>query len=252
MNHKIYTGLVLRKYPLREADDIVSFWSWEEGKVRLLARSVRKQTSKLKAILAPAAWMQLYAVPSGQMAVVTSASIIKNYPKIPSSLESTSVLFSVLEMVSKATGDDQPNEKISLLLQDSLAFLDEHDEAQKHLDFYIIFIRELMSALGFRFDLSSCSKCGKGDFSGSRPYLDRYGFSVICQPCTKYFPAVEKIDLQVWEYLNKLEIEKGFQQANTADKSTKLKTSQALSRYFQFVIEREIKSQKFLEQNLAL
>lgn len=46
MYHK-YTGVILKKFPLNEADELVTIYTREHGKMRTLARSVRQIQSKL-------------------------------------------------------------------------------------------------------------------------------------------------------------------------------------------------------------
>ena len=117
MNHKILNGLVLKHSPLREADEILTLWSWEEGKARVLARAVRKSSSRLRAVLAPVSWLSLQVAPSRRLAVVVDAKVRKSYPEILKNLSHLAIVFNVFEVLMRATPDGEPNQQVSRLLR---------------------------------------------------------------------------------------------------------------------------------------
>ena len=42
------TGIILKKQPLNESDEIITFYTKENGKIRALAKSVKSSKSKLQ------------------------------------------------------------------------------------------------------------------------------------------------------------------------------------------------------------
>ena len=43
-----HTGIILKKQPLGEADELITLFTKEQGKVRVLAKSVKSAKSKLQ------------------------------------------------------------------------------------------------------------------------------------------------------------------------------------------------------------
>ncbi|PIR97671.1 MAG: DNA repair protein RecO [Candidatus Doudnabacteria bacterium CG10_big_fil_rev_8_21_14_0_10_41_10] len=250
MNYKTFTGMVLRHDPLRETDEIVTFWSWEEGKVRLLVRGVRKQDSRLKTILSPLTWLALHAVPSSYLPVVTSAKAIKSFSGISSSLNGFALIFGVFEMVLKTTPDGQPNEELTMLLRKGLEHLDEGKSAG--LDFMIDFKLGLFSALGYQLSFSRCVHCQSenSEREGQTGHFSQLAAGLLCKNCHYRFSDAKSTDLRLFQYLNKLGSTETQFLITPAGDYLKKQADGLLSDFLLFVTEREMKSKKFLEQNI--
>lgn len=250
MRYKTYTGIVLKTQPLQEADEVLTFWSWEQGKARLRARGVRRSTSKLRASLLPLAWVSLQVVPSEFLPVIINGRRLKNYSPLTSDLLSLAAVFHLFELVLKTTADRQPNPAISVLLRESLDYLEKTKAA--NLDFLIIFRLRLLAALGYGLSCGRCALCGLVLDGNRTPFVSEILLGLVCSPCQKKVKEARPLDLQVFHYLRKLE-EKDFRfGVSSVTESVKAQAERLLLSFFQTLIERQINSSQFLAENMKV
>ena len=248
MNYKSYTGVMLKHAPYREADEIVTFWSWEQGKVRFLARGVRKTESRLKGILTPLSWLSVRSAQSHYLPVITGVEVVHKYSKAASRLGSMSAAFNIFESVLSTTPDTEPNQEISLLLKNSLQYLDRNESASD--DFFNFFRLKLVIALGYGFNAQECVECSRPAKNIKLFRVSVLGSGLLCDNCSVYFKDVQIIDSSALQYIIQLKElnESGFE--GMKGKNGRNEASKIIGDYFTFLTERKMKSEKFLKENI--
>ncbi|MDL2363365.1 MAG: DNA repair protein RecO [Patescibacteria group bacterium] len=125
MNQLTSKGIVLTRTDYGEADRIITLLTPEAGKLRLMARGVRKQKSKL------AGGIELFSVSDvtyihgrGAIQTLISARLLTHFGNIVSSIERVQLGYELLKMLNKAT-EDQPEPEYFDLLQAGLHALDQ-------------------------------------------------------------------------------------------------------------------------------
>ena len=118
-------GIVLTKTDYAETDRILSFLTSGHGKVRAIAKGVRKSKSKL------AGGIELFSVSDltliigrGEINTLISTRLVRHYGNIVKSIERTNLAYELLKIVNKAT-EDEPEAAYFKLLDQSLAALDD-------------------------------------------------------------------------------------------------------------------------------
>lgn len=250
MQYKTYTGIVIQHRPLREADEVVTVWSWEEGKVRLLARSLKRSTSRLKRVLMPLSWLEFKVVPSEFLPVIISARAVKNSTFLANSLEHLALVFNLFEMILRATPDREPNEKISLLLRESWENLNDR-KADDTLAFLINFKRSLISALGYQIQFDSCVVCRNSLTQHKISYFSNISFGFVCESCREKIVDAMAMDFKTRSQLSQLEQAGMAFPKISIPNSAKVKIDRFLSDLFYLLTERQLKSSRFLQENIA-
>ena len=127
MNRYITTGIVLNRTDYGEADRILSFITPDRGKVRAIAKGVRKSQSKL------AGGIELFSVSDltlivgrGELNTLISSRLVRHYGNIVKNIERTNLAYELLRIANKAT-EEQPEPAYFKLLDQSLAALDDHN-----------------------------------------------------------------------------------------------------------------------------
>ncbi|MBI4053970.1 MAG: DNA repair protein RecO [Candidatus Doudnabacteria bacterium] len=249
MRYRTLTGFVLKRAALREADEVVTFWSWEEGKARVLIRGVKKSTSRLKAALTPVSLVCLQIASSEFMPVVTSARAVKIYSGTLADLPRVAVVFSLFEMVLRSTADNQANVSVSILLRTSLDYLENSLAVDR--EFLTAFRLRLLSALGYQPVSSTCAQCGR-KISAKRPlFWSSIFVGMICGACSRFDASARTLDLPVVSYLDKLKSESFSFSLLAEAEQTKSQAEQLLIEAFQNICERELNSKNFLAASLA-
>lgn len=124
---KRYTtqGIVLSRTDYAEADRILSFLTSDHGKVRAIAKGVRKSKSKL------AGGIELFSVSDltliiglGELNTLISTRLVRHYGNIVKNLERTQLAYELLKTINRAT-EDEPEAAYFKLLDHGLAALDD-------------------------------------------------------------------------------------------------------------------------------
>lgn len=248
MHDKSYTGVMLKHMPFREADEIVTFWSWEQGKVRFLVRGVKKTESRLKGIFTPLSWLSVRSAQSQNLPVITGVEVVHKYPKAASRLESISAAFNIFESVLSTTPDLEPNQEISLLLKNSLQYLNQNKSVTN--DFLNFFRLKLMAALGYGLNTKECVECSRPSKDIKFLRVSVLGSGLLCDNCSVFFKDVQIADFDTLQYIAQLKEWNGVAKEGELEKKGRKKASELISDYFTFLTERKMKSEKFLKENI--
>jgi DNA repair protein RecO len=140
-------GIVLKKQNYRETDQIVTIWTRELGKIRVLARGLRKSGSKLAGALQDLS-LVVFEV-TGKFPTLVSADVKRNFKGIRSNLVKIAPACYACELIMKMTADEHPNVQAYSLLLDFLEKLDA-DATELHAYTMIdIYALNLAQSLGF-------------------------------------------------------------------------------------------------------
>jgi DNA repair protein RecO (recombination protein O) len=120
-----YNCIILKKTPFKEADEIVTVFSRELGKLRFLAKSSKSNKSKLAFALQNLLLVNI-TLAGGfgrSMPKVISSQIVESFPRLRENLQACALAFYASELVYKFTPDEQENPVLFELLTDFLQFL---------------------------------------------------------------------------------------------------------------------------------
>jgi DNA repair protein RecO (recombination protein O) len=152
-------GIVVRSVKLGEADKIVTILTQGSGKIRAVAKGIRKTTSRFGARLEPFTHVSLL-VYRGRSALdtVTQAEILAAHREIRADLSLIAAGETMLETVDKVAEEHERNVRLFLLLLAGLRALDSRpsDPAAVAESFLL----KLLSISGFHPSLSACAVCG--------------------------------------------------------------------------------------------
>jgi DNA repair protein RecO (recombination protein O) len=190
-------GVVLRSHKLGEADKIVSIMTQGSGKVRGVAKGIRKTTSRFGARLEPFTHVNLMLYRGrGALNTITQAEIIAPHPHIRGDLALFAAGETMLEAVDKVAEEHERNVRVTLLLLSGCRALDAQpaDPAAVAESFML----KLLSLSGFHPSLTACAVCGAPD-----PQLWLSGLGgAVCAGCTESGAA--PVSRAALDHLNEL------------------------------------------------
>ncbi len=155
-------GVVLRSVKLGEADKIVTVMTQGAGKIRAVAKGIRKTTSRFGARLEPFTHVSLLVYRGrGALDTVTQADIIAPHRAIREDLGLFAAGEAMLEAVDKVAEEHERNIRLFLLLLSGLRALETKpaDPAAVAESFLL----KLLSLSGFHPSLTACAVCGRPD-----------------------------------------------------------------------------------------
>ena len=162
-------GIVLGAVKLAEADKIVTILTQGEGKVRAVAKGIRRTTSRFGARLEPFTHVNLMLYRGRSLDTVTQAEILSPFRPIRDDFGLFSAGETMLESVDKVAEEHERNVRLFLLLLQGLRALETRpaDPAAVAEAFLV----RLLGLSGFAPAFSACAVCGDtsvGRFSASQ------------------------------------------------------------------------------------
>lgn len=125
MNQVKTRGIVLSRTDYGEADRIITVLTPDQGKLRLMARGVRKPKSKL------AGGIELFSVSDitfirgrKEIGTLISSRLARHYDRIVQDIERVQLGYELIKMLNKAT-EDEPEPAYFNLLEQALQALDD-------------------------------------------------------------------------------------------------------------------------------
>ena len=155
-------GVVLRSAKLGEADKIVTVMTQGSGKVRGVAKGIRKTTSRFGGRLEPFTHVNLMLYRGrGSLDTITQAEIIAPHRAIRDDLALFAAGETMLEAVDRVAEEHERNVRLVLLLLSGLRALETRpaDPAAVAESFVL----KLLSISGFHPSLTACAVCGSAD-----------------------------------------------------------------------------------------
>jgi DNA repair protein RecO (recombination protein O) len=173
------TGVVLRTYKLRESDRIVVFHTAENGKVRAVAKGVRKTKSKFGARLEPMSHVRLQLYRGRELDIVTQAESVEPLAPMLSSLDRASQGLAVIEAVDQLSLEREPNPTLYRMLVGVLRTIASSPSPLNVAAFYW----KLLANEGLRPELDQCVRCAEHEPDVALVAFDLNEGGVLCRSC---------------------------------------------------------------------
>jgi DNA repair protein RecO (recombination protein O) len=178
------SGVVLRTYRLGEADRIVVLATEGHGKVRAVAKGVRKTTSKWGSRLEPLSHVALLLWQGrGDLAVVNQAEVVDHFPELRDDLERVACGLSMLEVVDQLALEGNPDPGLYRMLVGALRAL-----ADPRTDPVMVvpaFFLKVLAHEGAEPVLHACAACGRPDGEVELVAFDLAEGGALCRSCRR-------------------------------------------------------------------
>lgn len=171
-------GIVLRSYPFGEADRVVVLLSPNNGKLRTVAKGVRKTKSRFGGRLESFAHVDLVLYEGRNLGTITQVTLIDAHSAIRADLDKVVAAGSMVEVVDAVAQENESSLRMFLLLQRGLRELDQTVEL--HPDLVSAFLLKAAAVIGLAPALDHCAGCGSEDD------LTKFSFpsgGVLCERC---------------------------------------------------------------------
>ena len=187
MTSRLYrdTGVVLRTYKLGEADRIVVLLTEEHGKVRAVAKGVRKTMSKFGARLEPMSHVRLQLYRGRELDIVSQAESVEPLAPMLATLDRASQGMAVLEAADQLALEREPNPQLYRMVIGALRTIVERSSPLVVPAFYW----KLLAAEGLGPQLDACLRCGATDDDSALVAFDVAEGGVLCRSCRSGVPV---------------------------------------------------------------
>ncbi len=238
-------AIVLKRIKLGEADRILTFYTPDLGKLRAVAKGVRRPKSKLGGHVELLTHSLIMLARGRNLDIVTQSQTINGFLVLKDDLWRLSRGLYALELVDSFTAERIENRPIFDLLLSTLHWLCQAGDGNIILRYFEL---QLLNYLGYRPQLQQCVSCNlplqpiDNFFSSSRG-------GVLCPECAGKDPARCTLTL------NSLKVLRLWQSCDCATASRVKINSQLSSEleqlmreYIKYLLEREVKSAAWLDR----
>ena len=178
-------AVVLRTWKLGEADRIVSLHTLAHGKVRAVAKGVRRTRSKFGARLEPASHVavQFYRGRS-DLQTLTQAETIDRFASLRAEPARFAQASAMLEAVEQLAPEGEGDSERHMMLVRALATLDRIDSDVVVAGFFL----KLLALEGVQPELDRCVACGAGGAAQPLAAFDVVSGGTLCHRCRQGRP----------------------------------------------------------------
>ena len=170
-------AIVLRTYPLREADLLVTLFTRSEGKVHGVARSAKKSKRRFGGALEPLTYVRVYYEDrEGQeLARLDTCEVLESPLASEVTYPRAVALGHVAELLDELLPEREPNDAVFRLALSVLVRL-RGSEVWLPITYFELWVTRLM---GYLPELSECIVCGR-TLNGSRAFFHALSDGLMC------------------------------------------------------------------------
>src|SRR6202140_1148225 len=170
-------AIVLRTYPLREADLLVTLFARAEGKVRGVARSAKQSKRRFAGALEPLTYVRAYYEDRErqELARLDSCEVLETPLAFEVGYARAVALGHVAELLDELLPEREANDAVFRLALSVIAGL-RGPEVWMPVTYFELWMTRLM---GYLPELSECIVCGR-ELNGSRAYFHALTDGLLC------------------------------------------------------------------------
>ncbi|MGH2725661.1 MAG: DNA repair protein RecO [Actinomycetota bacterium] len=170
-------GIILRTMRLGEADRIVTIFTQGTGKVRAVAKGVRKTKSRFGGRLEPFTHVDVLLYRGRELDIVTQCEIISSFRAVREDYSRFAAGEAILEVTDRVSEERERNVRQFMLLLGALRALAGGEDPAIVVDAYLL---RTASLAGFRPHLRACASCGR---PGPHARFSVAAGGLVCETC---------------------------------------------------------------------
>ncbi|HNS50835.1 MAG TPA: DNA repair protein RecO [Anaerolineae bacterium] len=237
-------AIVLRRTDFGEADRLLTTFTPERGKIRLVAKGARKPSSRKSGHVELFSY-DLFVVATGHsLDIITQAETLEPYRPLREDLLRTTYAYYVAELADGFAAERDENRPVFDLLKDTFGWLCTAQDLQLVARYFEV---RFLGLVGYQPQLFVCSGCQK-DLEPEVSYLSVGDGSALCRKCGQDRPGTMALSVNALKVLRFLQTRE-WETCRTLRLAgaTHAEVEQAMSRYITYHLERKLKSVEFLQ-----
>jgi DNA repair protein RecO (recombination protein O) len=239
-------AIVLSRFDYGEADRILTLITPGSGKLKAIAKGIRRPKSRLGGSLEPFAELHVALARGRTFEVVTEVSVGHAWLNLRDSLESAATAWYLAELADRSLEERHAAEPVYALLRRAYELLDAGMAPGRVARWYEM---HLADELGVRPEVDRCVECDRAlEVDGRFRWVPPLG-GVLCETCPG--PPHERTGLS----LDALKLLKAYQRQDVEAiaalrlvAATEREVETALRDFLRHVLERDARSLAFLDE----
>lgn len=251
-------GIVVRKVNFGEADRILTILTSDRGKIRVIAKGVRRSRAKL------AGWLDMFADNELELAEGRNLDIVTGAAKVRSSfashppprlrndlrasegLRQTGLMYYICELVDKLLEETHEVAGVFPLMLETFEAISKNKISLSIIKTY--FEIKFLTILGFAPELYRCVVSGKELNGDNELYFSHLLGGVFCEGKNQdnFAPQISKDGIKLLRLLQKYPLE-AILKIKVSDETTQ-EVSLLMSGFIEYITDQRIKSSQVLGQ----
>ena len=238
-------AIVLRHIEMGEADRLLWLYTPQRGKVRAIAKGVRKILSRKAGHLEPFTRVKLQLARGRDLHIITQAETIDAYQNLRDDLTLLGYAAYIIELLDRFTYDEDENRGLYQLLSDTLSRLNTEPDPLIPVRYYEIRILDL---LGYRPQLFKCLQC-EAEIKPEDQYFSVEQGGVLCPRCGKNAHEARLITMPALKTLRHFQ-RSSYMDAKrvTLTSNTNQEIENLVQHYITYLLERGLNTPAFLRR----
>ncbi|MEA2576248.1 MAG: repair protein RecO [Chloroflexia bacterium] len=236
-------AVVIKRSDLGEADKILTIFTPHFGKLRVVAKGVRKVSSRLAGHVELFTRSQMLLAKARNLDIVTQSETLDSYRPLHDDLERVAHAYYAAELLDALTPDEHENYAVYKVMVDSFGLLSTDVDPDRVLRWLEM---QLLGYLGYAPEITKCVECRKDIEPIVNTFSPALG-GVLCSSCRR--PGVGR-DLSV-NALKMLRLMQRNPYSTVSrvriDPDLHHELQSLLQNYLTYILERELRSTHFIK-----
>ena len=241
-------AIVLRGLDLGEADRVLTVLTPHLGKLRVIAKGVRRPRSRIGGGLEPLGRVDLVLAVGRTFDVVTQSQLLDPHLGLRADLHATAAAWYLGELADRFCEERAESASAFALLEDGLTALDAAPTVTARDAIARAFELHLLEAMGYRPELGTCIECGAAVEPGRNAYAAVAGGIVgpECVHGAMGAAAISTAALKAMRHFQRVPLDEAGRVAMTRPVGREVERH--LHATVSAVLERELRSRDFLDE----
>jgi len=237
-------AIILKRREQGEADRVITIFTPEYGKRVVIAKGVRKPTSRKAGHLEPFTHASLMLAKGKTWDIITGAQTVTSFRKLREDLDLTAYAYYFCELLDAFVQEDDPHPEMYDLLLTAFRRLETSPDLALTARWYELI---LLKHAGFAPQLFQCVQCGEKIQPVTNYFSNERG-GVLCPRHGEGASGAEPIPLNALKVLRYIQTQPYphiMQLALTS--GTSRQVEKVMGDYLRYLLERRLKSKQFIK-----
>jgi len=228
-----------------EADRLLVLFTREMGKLRAIAKGVRKARSRKAGHLEPFTCSTLMLAKGASFWIVSQAETVDAFLLVREDLVKTGQAAYVVELLERFTSEEESNPALYRLVKETLGRIAKEDDPFFALNYYQFRFLELV---GFRPELFHCVQC-RVEIQPEDQYFFALQGGVLCPRCGEMTQNANPVSMLALKYMRHFQ-RSDYVQSKRAKvpNAQRAEIEKLLQYYLAYLAERKLNTPAFLRE----
>ncbi len=237
-------GIVLRRSEFGEADRLLTLMTPYRGKIRGLAKGVRKLKSRKAGHVELLMRTDFFLAVGRSLDIITQAQVIEPYRLLREDMRRITYGYYMGELVDRFMREGEESQAVYRLLCDGLGWVCTTRDFMRTARYFEL---RLLGYVGYRPQLERCVRCEGAIGPGAHFFTPEYG-GIVCQRCGETSTGLFPVTGEVVSLLRVFQMS-SYQTclAQSISRQARESMEEIMHGYITYLLERQLKSVEYLK-----